>query len=255
MAWLCVMTAAVAAPAQDACRAAKVTASDPAAFDSLGIAVAVSGSTALAGAQWQDDSGTDSGAAYVYGFDGTTWVQTQVLLAPDGHADDLFGRALAMDGDALVVGAPGHVHGEGSGSGSAYVFRREGTLWVPEQELLASDGPFQDGFGASVAVSGNVVLIGALLAAASNAGAAYVFRFNPVLAQWVQEQKLTAADCAAGDLFGHAVSIIADVILVGAMHDDDNGPNSGSAYVLRYDPRVGAWMDEQKLIASDGHHR
>jgi hypothetical protein len=79
-----------------------------------------------------------------------------------------------------------------------------------------------------------------------------VFRYDPGTGTWIEEEKLIASDGAALDLFGHSVSISGDIALVGAYYDDDNGDDSGSAYVFRYDPGTGAWIEEEKLLASDG---
>lgn len=147
--------------AQSTCKVAHLTASDPGVYDSLGIATAMSGETALAGSFWDDDNGGDSGSAYLFAFNGTAWVQTQKLLASDGHNGDWFGWSVAIDGDTAMVGALGHVHFQAPGNGSVYVFRFNGTNWVPQQELLAADGQFDDKFCWSIAISGDVAFIGA----------------------------------------------------------------------------------------------
>ena len=88
-----------------------------------------------------------------------------------------------------------------------------------------------DGFGDSVSVSGDVAVVGAILDDDNGefSGSAYVFRYDGAV--WVEEEKLTASDGAAEDFFG-SVSISGDVALVGAWGDDDNGSDSGSAYVF-----------------------
>ena len=81
----------------------------------------------------------DSGSAYVYRFDGTKWVEEAKLLASDGAACDYFGVSVSVSGDVAVVGADGD-DDNGHQSGSAYVYRFDGTNWVEEAKLLASDG-------------------------------------------------------------------------------------------------------------------
>jgi len=119
----------------------------------------------------------------------------------------------------------------GEGSGSAYVFRWNGSSWVEEQKLLPSDGAAEDYFGCSVSISGNVALVGADENDdnGEGSGSAYVFRWNG--SSWVEEQKLLPSDGAAYDWFGESVSISGDVALVGAVLNDDDGADSGSAYV------------------------
>jgi hypothetical protein len=82
----------------------------------------------------------------------------------------------------------------------------------------------------------------------ANSGSAYVYvRSGGV---WTAQQKLTANDGAVGDYFGRSASVSGDTLVVGAYGDDDNGANSGSAYV--YVRSGGVWTEEQKLTANYG---
>ena len=99
---------------------AKLLASDGAATDWFGSSVAVSGDTTVVGARGDDDSGFNSGSAYVYRYDGSAWVEEAKLLASDGAAGDFFGYSVAVSGDTAVVGA-WYDDDSGSDSGSAYV--------------------------------------------------------------------------------------------------------------------------------------
>lgn len=291
-------------PAPSICRVAHLTASDPGVFDSFGRAADVSGNDrAIVGALFHNHSGVDTGSAYVFESDGSTWVQTQELLpsdgqggdwfgwstaidgnkalvgalqhvhlglqngsvyafrfngsswvaeqellASDGALGDAFGGLLAMDGDVAVIGAPGD-DDNGSNSGSAYIFRFDGTSWVQEQKLMPSDAAANDAFGGAVSVSGDAALISALDSEGSH-GAVYVFRFNGK--SWDEEQKLVASDGAFADLFGESVSLSGDTALIGATTDDDNGQDSGSAYVFKFNQQSLTWIETQKLVASDG---
>ena len=87
---------------------------------------------------------------------------------------------------------------------------------------------------------------------APGTGTAFVFRFDPSTHQWIEEQELFVSDGAWQDGFGASVSFSRDVIVIGAVLDDDNGANSGSTYVFRFDPDTSQWVEEQKLLASDG---
>ena len=227
----------------------KLLASDAAVSDNFGFSVAISGEVAIVGALGNDDNGAQSGSAYVYRFDGISWVEEQKLLASDGAAVDNLGWSVALSGEVALVGAPGH-DDNGFNTGSAYVYRFDGISWVEEQELLASDGAVSDLFGISVAISGEVAIVGAYFDDdnGSASGSAYVYRFDGT--SWVEEQKLLASDGAASDQFGWSVGISGEVAIVGAYLDDDNGSASGSAYVYRFDGI--SWVEEQKLLASDG---
>ena len=156
-------------------------ASDGAADDWFGCSVAVSsdGSTVVVGAYSDDDKGSGSGSAYVYRWNGSSWVETK-LVASDGAADDYFGYSVAVssDGSTVVVGAQ-YDDDKGTDSGSAYVYRWNGSSWV-ETKLSAGDGSAGDQFGQGVAVSedGSAIVGGAYLddvGSNSSQGSVWIF--------------------------------------------------------------------------------
>ena len=115
--------------------------------------------------------------------------------------------------------------------------------------MTASDGAAWDHFGKFVCISGEYAVVGAKYDDDNGtaSGSAYIFKLDG--ASWVQYQKLTASDGAAGDSFGCSVSIGGDYAIVGAVLDADNGTDSGSAYIFK---RLGtSWIEQQKLTASD----
>jgi hypothetical protein len=222
----------------------KLLASDGAEADSFGKSVAICGDTAVIGADYGDENAYNSGSAYIFRFDGSSWVEETKLFASDGEEYDYFGNSVAIFGDTAVIGA----HWD-DGKGSAYIFRFDGIDWIEEAKLIASDGEINDSFACSAAVFGDSVLVGAYCADPNgiNSGAAYVYRFNG--SNWVEEDKLVAPDGASGEYFGNSVAIYDDTIVIGAYQDDDNGNNSGSAYIFRFDGSN--WNKEAKLTASD----
>ena len=121
------------------------------------------------------------------------------------------------------------------------------------QELNASDGAANDRFGESVSLSGNTGLIGARFDGLFF-GSAYIFRNLDTATGTVNESvKLLASDGAASDRFGDSVSLSGNTGLIGAALDDDNGSNSGSAYIFRnLDTATGTVNESVKLLASDG---
>ena len=227
---------------------AKLTASDGATDDSFGSSVAITRDVVLVGAPTDDDDGVNSGSAYVFRFDGTSWSEEAKLTASDGAAGATFGSSVALSGDVAVIGA-GRDNDAGPAAGSAYVFRFDGTFWNEEAKLIASDAAGSDFFGSTISIDGDVVLVGANGDddAGPTSGSAYVFRFDGT--SWNEEAKLTASDATAGDRFGFAVSISGNAAVAGARTDGDAGTNAGSAYVFRFDGT--SWNEEAKLIASD----
>jgi len=216
----------------------RLSALDGRAGDWFGDSVSVSGDTAVVGAYGDDceSEGFDCGSAYVFHYNGAEWVQEQKLRASDGSPNDWFGDSVSISGNAVVVGARlDECAAGGNNCGSAYVFRFNGNAWVEEQKFTASDAAPDDHFGRSVSISGNAAVVGVRsddCADGADCGSAYVFRFDG--ATWVEERKLTAADAAPDDLFGHSVSVSAEIAVVTAVLDDcdGGGSNCGSAHVF-----------------------
>ena len=234
----------------------KLTASDGAANDELGKAVAMSGDTFVAGAFSVDGMATPEGgtptnvgAAYVFVQSGATWTEQATLTASDGEAFDVFGEAVAIDGDTVVVGATGDDDGA-SGAGAAYVFVRSGTTWTEQQKLVPDDPTDGSQFGHSVAIAGDVVLVGARFddGFAENAGAVYSFVRSGTT--WTQEIKLTASDAVVKDEFGFSVAAFGNRFVVGAVGANPKGSDSGEAYVLTR--KTTGWLEDEQLSASDG---
>ncbi len=227
----------------------ELTASDGAMADRFGISVALSGTTALVGAYYKTiGSNGFQGAAYVFKFNGSTWVQQQELTASDGAGDDYFGNSVVLSGTTALIAAYGKKIGGNSTQGAAYVFTFNGSTWVQQQELTASDGAAGDYFGQSVALSGTTALIGApyhSIGSETGEGTAYVFTSDASI--WVQQKELTASDGAAYDSFGAAVALSGTTALVGA--PNHNGAQ-GAAYVFQ--DSGGTWSQQQELTASNG---
>lgn len=219
----------------------KITASDGAPDDLFGNSVAVSGTTAIVGSFNDDDNGVDSGSAYIYNT--TTGQQLFKLLASDGATGDLFGRSAAIKGTTAIVGANGD-DDNGSFSGSAYIF--DTTTGLQLFKLLPNDGSFNGQFGISVSISGTTAIIGAHLDNENGASSGSAYLFDITTGQ--QIHKLLPSDGAIGDNFGWSVSISGTTAIVGARGDDDNSPNSGSAYL--FDTITGNQLF--KLLPNDG---
>ena len=226
----------------------KLTASDAQAGDLFGRSVAVSGDTAVVGADREDGGTSDVGAAYVFerneGGAGN-WGQVKKLTAFGAQEQDEFGFSVAVSGDTAVVGARDSFRGASPfpefpvpGPGSAYVFERDeggADNWGEVKKLAASDGEDGDDFGFSVAVSGDTVVVGAFRedSAAFAAGAAYAFqRDQGGPDSWGEVKKLTASDAQANDHFGISVAVSGDTAVVGAWLEDAGGSDAGAAYVF-----------------------
>ena len=229
----------------------KITASDGVPGDEFGF-IAISGSAVVIGADL-DDVGlnTDQGSAYVFERQGQQFLQKQKLVASDGGPFDLFGYAVAISGSTMVIGAFKDDVGSNVDQGSAYVFDRQGDQWIQKAKLTASDGSAFAEFGVATAIVGKTIVVSARGDDTTNVdqGSVYVFERNG--ANWIELQKLTASDGAAGDIFGESISMHGSTLIVGAEFDDIGSNNEqGSAYV--FERRGGSWIEQQKLTASDG---
>ncbi len=236
---------------------AYLKASNPGSFDEFGRVIAVSDDTVVVGAELEFSNATgvngdqannslqNAGAAYVFVRTGGTWSQQAYLKASNTGALDQFGRAVAISGDTIVVGAwledSSAVGVNGSqadnsalSSGAAYVFVRNGTTWSQQAYLKASNTGANDWFGISVAIAGDGIVVGAYKEASnatgvngnqlsnslSGSGAAYVFVRSGTT--WTQQAYLKASTSDVDDFFGQSVAISGDTIAVGGTGEDSN---------------------------------
>ena len=223
-------------------QSAKLTADDGAAYDYFGNSVSLSGDRALIGAVYDDDNGSSSGSAYLFDYDGSTWIQRVKLTASDAVANDRFGTSVSLDGNRALIGADNR--------GFAYIFEYDGTAWQQSDKLIADDRGAGDMFGCSVSLSGDRALIGSSWDndRGTFSGSAYIFDYDG--SAWSQSAKLVADDGASDDWFGYAVSLSGKRVLIGAYRDDDRGVDSGAAYLFDYNGSD--WIQSVKLTASDG---
>lgn len=242
---------------KDMTETARLEASDPAVSDFFGFSVAISGDNVVIGAHFDDDNGSASGSAYVFTKPMGGWTsmsETAKLTASDAAFSDKFGTSVGIQGDVIVVGAP-EDDDNGSNSGSVYLFEKPISGWTDMTQtakLKPSDGDIGDHFGNAMDFSGDQVLVGAYFDELG--GSAYVFE-KPMTgwANMGHTAKLTPSDGVSGDLFGRSLSISGDHVVVGSSQDDDNGSNSGSAYVFSKSGANWTTMTQTaKLTASDG---
>ena len=198
---------------------------DGAAEDFFSFSVAISGDIAIVGAPSDDDNGIFSGSAYL--FDTTTGMQITKLLPNQGEAFDRFGASVAINGTTAVIGALG----ENGNSGSAYIF--DTTTGKQIATLLPSDLEADDFFGVSVAMSDITTIVGSEEHGHFDpfSGSAYLFN----TASGEQFSELLPSDLAEEDLYGISVAISGFTTIVGAPWHDDNGSDSGAAYLFSSD--------------------
>ncbi|VAW40533.1 Type IV pilus biogenesis protein PilO, partial [hydrothermal vent metagenome] len=279
--------------------------------DMFGWSVAISGDTLVVGAYHEDSDATgvngdesnnstkNSGAAYVFTRTDGTWSQQAYLKAsntdindPDDEIDDIedkFGWSVSIAGNYIAVGAPNEasnaagINGSETdnsaiGTGAVYVFKRTSNIWTQQAYIKPSNSELGDWFGFSVAMSGNLLAVGApyedssalgidgdeLDNLAMSAGAAYVF--TNTSDTWSQQAYIKASNTDASDQFGSALAISGNTIVVGAYLEDggttgvngNEGNNyetsaaSGAAYV--FTKITGTWSQQAYLKSSNTDH-
>ena len=304
---------------------AYLKASNAESGDRFGYSVAIDGDILVVGANGEDSNSTnidnedshtsglddgsadDSGAVYIFKKDSNgDWVQDAYLKGSNAEGGDKFGENVALSGDVIVVGVwaedsnstnidnrddhPTVAESNNSATfaGAAYVFKRDSNdNWIQDAYLKASNTRASDNFGISVAIDGNIIVVGAYTEdnsstninnadghptsgetnnSASDSGAAYVFKKNSS-GDWVQDAYLKASNAESGDRFGGSVAISEDVIVVGAKYEDSNftsienddgqtngaddgsADDSGAVYVFK---KVGDdWVQDAYLKASN----
>lgn len=173
----------------------------------------------------------------------------EVRLTPgDGMPLDRFGSAVAINGDFLIIGAPGH-NGNGANFGAAYLFRNESTTWTEVTKLLPADGAASDFFGSSVAIDGEFAVVSAYEKddVAPHSGAVYVFMHDG--SSWIETTKLFSPDISQNSHFGESVSISDKDVVVGATGIDKQ--HTGFAQIFRRDNATEAWFEVTNFFTPD----
>jgi len=244
--------------------------------DFFGQSLDISGDTIVVGSTFEDGESTeeeyDEGAAYVFVRDGDEWSQESYLKAADADGGDFFGYSTAISGFKIVVGA---IFGDSEimGTGAAYVFKHNGSDWLEEAKLTASNEGSGDYFGNSVDISGETIVIGASCEDSKaigvngdgsnneegNAGAAYIFKLDEDT--WSQQAYLKASNTEKNDRFGYSVAVSGNTILVGGFGEDsstsgidgdqadNNALEAGAAYL--FSPNKDTWSQKAYLKASN----
>ena len=212
--------------------------------------MAIGDDTIVVGAPGTDDGPLiDTGSAYVFENSGGSWIPQELVNAPRG-AGDVFGSSVAISGSTIVVGAP--ANGAPVGHGTATIFARTNGVWSWQQTLFANDAAAGDRFGASVAIGGTTVVVGAPNDddfGIVDQGSAYVFGGKGGV--WWQKQKLINLYPGDFDGFGSSVATNGNMVVVGVPNDELFGtPDQGTALV--YEWSGGAWRVHQWFLFMTG---
>ncbi len=225
----------------------KLTSNDASGGDNFGLSISLGEGVCVIGSPGDDAIFIDAGSAYVFRRALSFWTQEDKVTPSDPGLGDLFGRAVAISNDLVLVGAS-HDDDLGPQTGSAYAFRNTAGTWNQEHKYVSSDLASGDNFGFSVAVCGELAVIGSVGHddAGNGSGSAYAFVRDTGV--WGEVAKLNASDAATADEFGGDVSVSGELVMVAARLDDDGGGESGAVY--RYEVEAGdAWTDLGNALA------
>jgi hypothetical protein len=256
----------------------------------VGVTGEASAATGIGGDQ-ADNTAADAGAVYVFTRSGATWVQQAYLKASNTGAGDSFGGSVALsnDGNTLAVGAKfegsaatgiggNQANNTAAQAGAVYIFTRSGTAWSQQAYVKASNTGAGDGFGFSLALSGdgNTLAVGTPFEASAatgvggnqadntafGAGAVYVFTRSGTT--WTQQAYVKASNTGASDIFGFSVALSGDgnTLAVGAYLEDsaatgiggneaDNSASSAGAVYVFSRNQFGVWGQRAYVKASN----
>jgi hypothetical protein len=239
----------------------------------FGSTSAISKDTLVVGSPLRDTPAVDAGRVYVHerssGF-GAPWGMVAEIGGSDTIAGDNFGQSVTIDGDYMVVGAPGADQSGAPNSGAAYVFQRNPVnrnAWLQVAKLTppiinASGG---DNFGTAVALQGDTLLVGAPssnITGAPRSGRVFVFKRGGTPGSWSSSQALVATDNRASGLpndsefYGAAIGIDGNTVIIGAPGANFSGNstqwNFGAAYICTRPSAAGSFTELKRLDQFDG---
>lgn len=219
-----------------AVRPIKLSPGHPQKDDEFGWAIASDGNNLVIGADQDNEMGYLAGAVYVYSRNENQWLEKQKILPGDARPTDYFGRSVAISGDTIVIGAFGADNGNGNSSGAVYIFKLVDGKWVEQQKITANDAKECRQFGASVAIDGDTIVVGAY-----GCQAAYIFVYKNN--KWTQQAKLTVNNPSvhgSQSYFGGSVAIEKDIVVVG-----DTGNEISSVFTFTRHGNI--WTEQSKL--------
>lgn len=254
-------------------RQTKLLPDDAGTNDNFGFAVSLYHHTAVIGSYRHDveEQGSDAGAAYFYesNRNGRNWKLVAKFTGSDSASQDYFGYAVAVHGNTSVIGAWGNDK-LGTFAGTAYVYSKyfnsdKGWEWMFNEQLFAIDGHRYDWFGISVAMSDDLIVVGASGADGideEHTGAAYVFSSVYDTDQWDgwawhEYAMLLGPDGRSGDKFGSSVSASGDTVMVGApgrdVHSESGHRVTDAGAVYVYTGTNNRWKYKEALHTHHPH--
>gem|GEM_PF-1576236 len=212
----------------------------------FGHGIDLSGDRLLVGSFQGTAAQPNSGAAYVYRFNGLNWSQEFAIGAPDGQSGDGFGISVAISDPYLIVGAPYCVE-NGVSSGAAYVYFRGFSGWIFQSKIVPRQQQSGETFGELVAISANIAMVNApreTVGGFPSAGAVYMFRRTDT--RWTQQRRLVAESPQANELYGFYISLEGDTSAIGGFNRTVSGI-SGAGEVEVFKRSSNFWVRADRI--------
>ncbi|MFG0329988.1 MAG: FG-GAP repeat protein [Phycisphaerales bacterium] len=175
------------------------------------------------------------------------WSEEAALVATDGGPLDSFGASVAAFDNVVAVGAPHH-----GDAGAVYIFRFRRGVWTQEAKLIPSDLHDEAGFGLSVEIERDVLVVGAPYGPADHetggsTGSVFIFRLRDGV--WIEETRIRGSSAFRDSRFGYSVALSNDALLVGAPTSNDGPPWRGHAYLFQF--QGNSWVERARLASPD----
>lgn len=231
--------------------------------DNYGVALAMDGDTLIVGASLADGDTLETSYGRIYVYEQSTegtFVELQSFESPSPQKGEMFGGTLALRGDYLVVGDFLRTTPSGESSGAVYIYKRgsDKTFELLQTLQAVDGGASHEGFGASVALSDTILVVGlndreGRVMKSLNGGAFVYRKYDD---EWKFEALLHAHDQAIlNGQFGGGVAVDEETIVIGSQEMDED--KAGKVYIFEKNPVTAKWMDVAELAPSDpseGHH-
>lgn len=215
--------------------------------DYFGFALALDGDTLAIGARGDSDISLEQGAVHIFVRQDAGWAAQARIDPPTVNGLGYFGASVAIDGDRMLVGAPGMTIAPGPvAAGAAYVYERTGTAWQLAGVLQAPQPASNAAYGFAVASDRERLLVGAFQDGVQARGAAYVHRADTL----ALDGELRATLGQPGELAGISVALAGPRAYLGASGFDRNGAN-GSGRVLVFERGAAGWHETAQWFAVD----
>lgn len=206
----------------------------------LGPAVAMHAGVLAVGPARDWDLGEDLGGVRLHRWTGRRWAEVAAVMHPSADAHANFGASLSLDEVTLAIGSP-RDSAEGFESGAVFLWRRQGSGWASLGAVRRPQPSTSDMFGVSLALQGDTLVVGSPKADSGALDTGCVEVFRRVEGLWTHHATLVAPEGRVGALFGIAVAVDGDIIMVGAPGDDTQGPSAGRVHLFRRSPEGWRW--------------